>query len=67
MTSKNLIICILSGALVFLLFYLLGAFVQTSFNIREWSESTRGVVAIMGGFFSITVMSVMMIYKSNEY
>jgi hypothetical protein len=64
--TKTIINSILSGALVFLIFYLLGAFVQTSFNILQWSQNARGVVGIIGGFFSLTVMCCILIHKITE-
>jgi hypothetical protein len=64
--TKTVIISILSGLFVFFLFYLLGAFITTTFNISQWSETARVVVGIFGGFFSLTVMCSILIHKITK-
>jgi len=63
---KTLIIGILSGALVFLLIYLFGAFAQTSFNIVNWSENARFMVVFVGGILSLSVMASIVIYEITK-
>lgn len=41
---------VLVGCIVFGLVYLLGAFVQASFDIAEWSENARRGAAFFGSF-----------------
>ena len=38
---------------VFALFYLIGAFYNATFNIINWSEISRFIIAFVGGTFSI--------------
>ena len=60
---KNTITSILAGLIIFLLFYLIGAFVQMSFDITKWSESARVLVGSFGGIVSIFVMAMAGLYK----
>lgn len=60
---KNIITSILAGVISFVLFYLIGAFVQTSFDITKWSESARVLVGSFGGIVSIFVMASTGLYK----
>jgi hypothetical protein len=64
--TKTVITSILSGAFTFFLFYLLGAFITTTFNISQWSETARVVVGVFGGFFSLTVICCILIHKITE-
>lgn len=38
---------------VFALFYLIGAFYNATFNIINWSETSRFIIAFIGGVYSI--------------
>ena len=60
---KNTITSILAGLVTFLLFYLLGAFVELSFDISKWAEGARVIVGAIGGTLSICVMIVAGCYK----
>lgn len=42
---KNSIIVFIS---LLILFYLMGCFIEVSFNIAEWEETVRVSVAVMG-------------------
>jgi len=44
---------ILAALLTFLMFYLIGCFVETSFDLSKWKTDTRVAVAIFGGIFSL--------------
>ena len=59
----NTITSILAGIVTFFLFYLLGAFVELSFDISKWTEAARVIVGVMGGVLSICVMIVAGCYK----
>lgn len=41
------------GLATFLIAYLLGAFVAISFDITQWDGTVRGMVAVLGGGFSL--------------
>jgi hypothetical protein len=64
--TKTVIISILSGAFAFFLFYLLGAFITTTFNISQWSENARIVIGTFGGFFSLTIMCTILTHKTDK-
>lgn len=49
---------ILSGSMIFLLFYLLGSFTQASFDVSIWGDTEREFVATFGGFVSFVVMCI---------
>jgi len=40
---------ILVGFFVFALFYLVGSFVESDFNIKNWEPGARALVGIYGG------------------
>ena len=44
---------ILVFAFFIVLFYLIGAFISTEFNIAMWRELTRVLIAILGVFFGL--------------
>lgn len=46
---KNNIIMFVS---ILILFYLVGYFIETSFNIAEWRENVRALVAVFGLFLA---------------
>jgi hypothetical protein len=52
---KQLFKAILHGALLFTAFYLIGAFVNSNFNITTWSMDARVLVGVLGGFLSIAL------------
>jgi hypothetical protein len=52
---KIIIYSLLYSLLIFGLFYLIGSFIETTFDIREWDSASRGVVGVFGGFASILV------------
>lgn len=54
---------ILSTALLFSLFYLLGAFSQANFNPSTWSESSLTMVSAVGGMFSLILGIIVVFYK----
>ena len=43
---------------IFFIFYLLGAFVAVSFDISEWAEVGRFIVAVVGGIISAFTFTV---------
>lgn len=63
---KTLITSTLSGILSFLIFYLLGAFVQASFDISIWSIDARILVGILGGSISIIIMLAIIIHEITK-
>ena len=66
MTSKNLIISILYGALIFAFMYLIGSFVQISFDISKWSQDARFIVGALGGFTSLIIMIAIFSIKNID-
>jgi hypothetical protein len=44
------------GLFVFGIFYLLGVFIEVSFNILNWKENTRILVSSLGGTISVFAM-----------
>jgi len=51
----KLIKSILSLIFTFMLFYLMGAFNNASFDISIWSDFSRYCISCLGGFISIIV------------
>ena len=49
---KNLIIRFCIFIFTFFLFYLIGAFVNVSFDLSKWTEVSRIAIAIFGTFVS---------------
>jgi len=41
-----------------LLFYLIGSFYEVSFNISDWEEDTRGIIAGIGTFMGYVCILV---------
>jgi hypothetical protein len=62
---KQLFKAILHGALLFTVFYLIGAFVQAEPNITNWSFDARVLVGVLGGFLSIAL--TLASYHSDNY
>ena len=60
---KNIITSILAGLLMFCLFYLIGAFIEVSFDISKWSIDSRIMVGAIEGVFSFIVMFSVGLYK----
>ena len=60
---RNIITSILAGLLMFCLFYLIGAFIEVSFDISKWSIDCRIMVGAIGGVFSFFVMFSVGLYK----
>ena len=54
---KKLVFRLLLGALTFLLAFLIGAFTEASLNIKEWSDLSRQVVGVIGGFSAFSVIT----------
>lgn len=52
---KALISAFSTMVIFFLLFYLLGCFVQNSFNISNWTDTARSLIGCMGGLTSIVL------------
>lgn len=64
---KNIAIFAFLFLLTFSLFYLVGAFVQVSFDISKWTETSRGCVGVFGFLFSVIVpISYIEINESNK-
>jgi len=55
---KQLFTSILNGVLLFAAFYLIGAFVNSNFNISTWSLEARALVGVAGGLLSIVLIIV---------
>ena len=62
---KQLFKAILHGVLLFTAFYLIGAFVNSNFNITTWSMDARVLVGVLGGFLSISL--TLASYHSDNY
>lgn len=52
---------------LFSICYLLGAFIETSFDITKWHNGTRSGVGIMGGFFSLVISGFITFASSTEF
>lgn len=52
---KLILMTLFYSLLIFGIFYLLGSFIETTFDIKEWSSESRGVVGVLGGACSIIV------------
>jgi hypothetical protein len=63
---KNLIYSTLIGAFVFALFYLLGSFYSTTFNISKWTSETIGLISTLGGMFGLISFAITFIFNLNE-
>ena len=50
---KAIIYAFITMAVFFTIFYLMGCFIQNSFNIGNWTDAARGVVGSFGGSLSI--------------
>jgi len=66
MASKNLIVSILYGALIFAFMYLIGSFVQISFDISKWSEDARVIVGAFGGFITLVLIIAIFSIKNID-
>ena len=62
---KDLFKSILHGVLLFTAFYLIGAFVNSDFNINTWTLDARVLVGVVGGALSIIL--TLASYQSNNY
>ena len=60
---KNVLKRLFGGLIGFLFIYLLTAFYSVSFNISLWSEGSRNMCAVIGGF----TFFVMAILPYNEF
>lgn len=49
---KKRINTILQSIIVFFIFYLVGCFIEVSFDIGEWGKFTRVIVSVGGVFYS---------------
>lgn len=58
--KKSIIIIksIFLAFLTFSLFYLIGSFFATTFDISKWSDSERFVISMFGGFISMFVLAI---------
>lgn len=63
---KKVIIGVIIMTVLFSLFYLMGAFVETSFNIALWNEMTRYMVGVMGGIASILLACAFVDINKNN-
>jgi len=50
---KTFVTSVLLAFFIFLLFYLLGAFIETELNIKKWNPATREFIALFGGLLSL--------------
>jgi hypothetical protein len=53
---KNVILGFVAGCSLFTIAYLLGSFVNTSFDIAKWTVDSRESVGGIGGLISIMVV-----------
>lgn len=51
---KNLI----NGILVFIFFYLIGSFIEVSFDISKWSPDARFLIGVFGALSSAVVFLI---------
>lgn len=49
---KKQINAILKSTMVFFIFYLVGCFIEVSFDISKWNTFTRVIVSVGGAFYS---------------
>lgn len=54
----------LIGVCLFAMFYLIGSFIEASFNINIWQQITRGIIGAAGGVF--TIMLTIMHYDLSK-
>lgn len=52
---KNIIKASIAGIATFIVIYLIGSFVQVSFDIKQWTELARIIVGLYGGIQSIII------------
>ena len=58
---KKFILATIAGLYSFALWYIIGAFYSTSFDITSWSVETRAVISMFGGLTSfITIITYIM-------
>jgi hypothetical protein len=62
----NLVTIASSGIVVFLIIYLIGAFIQVSFDISTWSIDARILVGTLGGLLSFVRMVITSIFTLNQ-
>lgn len=63
---KTVLLSFLTFLGMFGLFYLVGSFYEADFNLKYWSEVTRAVVSIVGGFLSMVVGATTMINELEK-
>lgn len=63
---KNVVYSILSGALMFFAFYLIGSFINASFDISTWNEIGRLYLGNLGGFFGFLAFIICVSNKLFE-
>ncbi len=63
---KKIIVGVIIMTVLFSLFYLMGAFVETSFNIALWNEMTRGVVGVFGAMVSMVLACAFVDINKNN-
>lgn len=63
---KNFIKSIANGVIIFLLIYLIGAFICADFNISHWTIQQRGLTALVGGTMGIIVAGLSLDIYSNR-
>lgn len=54
---KKRINAILKSTMVFFIFYLVGCFIEVSFDIGEWNTFTRVIISVGGAFYSTLAYS----------
>lgn len=63
---KNILTSTLTLLSIFGLFYMLGVFVQASFDITQWSFMGRYVIGVLGGIFAIVGAVATFIYLQTK-
>jgi len=64
--TKILIQFTLLASFLFFIFYLLGSFTQTTFDISKWSNDARNIIGVFGGFFSLIISGLSVMANNHK-
>lgn len=60
---KKFILATLIGIYAFAIWYIIGAFYSTTFDITKWSVETRAVISMFGGLTSFVSMITFLMFE----
>lgn len=61
---KKILSSVLAALFLFGFFYLLGSFYNVSFCLARWNDSSRNLVAVIGGIASLACFIIM--YNTDD-